>query len=461
MLEHPPLVAGEAARVVMHITELSGFRPVAGASVSLTLTDAADAVERFTAEPSQPGIYAVEVTPRGAGLSRMAVRIQAGEMDDVHEAGIVTVHTAGSHPSSETGAAEDSIAFSKEQQWALDFGVAAAEQRAVQGGLTVPADVHARTGGDATLTAPVPGRIDPSGEVPHPGARVRAGQVLAHILPRSDDLRDAAALRADVVALEQERGLAQREKERAERLVDARAVPARRLDQARADLASAEAGLEAARARWDRYRLLSDPQASDPDGGYTIRAPFDGVVIEVSFAAGESVEQGQPLLQLIDPDEVHLVGLVPESSAQGLDNLTGGELIVRGQQPRRLGTPLVVGPVIDPGGRTTEVCFSFDNREAGLALGSRVEVRLFRGDPVEATTIPESALIDDAGVPVAYVQVGGESFERRMLRLGDRADGFVQVLEGLEPGERVVDRGAYLVRLASAADAAPSHGHVH
>ena len=52
-------------------------------------------------------------------------------------------------------------------------------------------------------------------------------------------------------------------------------------------------------------------------------------------------------------------------------------------------------------------------------------------------------------------------FERRPVRLGARADGYVHVFEGVEPGERVVHRGAYLIRLAAMSTQIPVHGHVH
>jgi multidrug efflux pump subunit AcrA (membrane-fusion protein) len=83
------------------------------------------------------------------------------------------------------------------------------------------------------------------------------------------------------------------------------------------------------------------------------------------------------------------------------------------------------------------------------------------GDGVTGPAIPVSAVVDDQGQSVAYVEVAGEAFERRGLRLGIRDGDFVQVLDGLAPGERVVTRGAYQVRLAAASGAVPAHGHAH
>jgi multidrug efflux pump subunit AcrA (membrane-fusion protein) len=60
-----------------------------------------------------------------------------------------------------------------------------------------------------------------------------------------------------------------------------------------------------------------------------------------------------------------------------------------------------------------------------------------------------------------FVQIAGETFERRPVTLGARAGELVQIAEGVKPGERVVTKGAYLVRLASLSTSVPAHGHVH
>jgi cobalt-zinc-cadmium efflux system membrane fusion protein len=83
------------------------------------------------------------------------------------------------------------------------------------------------------------------------------------------------------------------------------------------------------------------------------------------------------------------------------------------------------------------------------------------GAATNALAVPESAMVDDAGRKVVYVQVEGESFERRVLTLGIRSGGWVEVKAGLANGERVVTRGAYDVKLAASGGAVPEHGHAH
>ncbi len=88
-------------------------------------------------------------------------------------------------------------------------------------------------------------------------------------------------------------------------------------------------------------------------------------------------------------------------------------------------------------------------------------LRLLLTAATRTAVVPEAAVIDDAGRPVVFVQKGGETFVRRPVKLGVRNSGMAQVLEGVSPGDRVVTKGAYLIRLSTMSSAVPAHGHVH
>jgi cobalt-zinc-cadmium efflux system membrane fusion protein len=461
-LEYPVLVAGESGRAAVHLTDLRDFTPLRVGEATVTLRAGDGRVLEFRGGPSRPGIFGLDLEADRPGTYAMSLRVVAPGLEDAHELGPVTVYPAGETPAEPEEEEDEEISFLKEQQWTLEFGTAPAETRTLRASVTVPAVIEARPGGDAELTAPVPGRIDPAVSVPAPGTAVRAGAVLARILPRSDDLRDAGALRAAVVEAEQAHDLAVREQERVERLVAARALPSRRRDEARADLAASAARRDAARQRWRRFEALSQAgPAGAAEGAFVVRAPFPGVITDVRFALGGSVDESDVLLRLVDPDRVHVVGSVSESAPADLRRVVGGELLVDGEAPVALSRPASVGRVLEPASRTTEVRFTYDNAKHGLPVGQSVQLRLLLSSAVSGTAIPESAVVDDGGRPVAFVQTGGESFERRPVRLGAREGGWVHVLEGVTPGERVVHRGAYLVRLAAMSTQIPAHGHVH
>jgi hypothetical protein len=75
--------------------------------------------------------------------------------------------------------------------------------------------------------------------------------------------------------------------------------------------------------------------------------------------------------------------------------------------------------------------------------------------------VPGSAVLDEDGRPICYVQVEGERFEKRELTIGGRDESRAVVLAGLRAGERVVTGAAYQVRLASLSTSVPAEGHAH
>ncbi len=75
--------------------------------------------------------------------------------------------------------------------------------------------------------------------------------------------------------------------------------------------------------------------------------------------------------------------------------------------------------------------------------------------------VPDSALVEEGGRFIVFVQLGGETFDKRDVTLGLRDGNWVQVLAGLKEGERIVTKGAYAIRLASVSGVIPAHGHAH
>src|SRR5690606_9056901 len=100
--------------------------------------------------------------------------------------------------------------------------------------------------------------------------------------------------------------------------------------------------------------------------------------------------------------------------------------------------------------------------EGGMVkIGQFARASVPVGGTVRGVAIPNEAILDDNGTPVPYVQLGGETFERRVLTLGETDGERTQVVEGIRPGEMVVTVGAYQVRLASLSPEGFSGGHAH
>ncbi len=119
------------------------------------------------------------------------------------------------------------------------------------------------------------------------------------------------------------------------------------------------------------------------------------------------------------------------------------------------------GGAVDPATRTVPVIFEFDNARYRLRAGMNVQAHVYTGRVVNGPVVPATAIVDDGGQAVVFVQTGGESFARRVVQTGVRDANWVAIVRGLASGERVVTKGAYEVRLSAAGPASAGEGHVH
>jgi membrane fusion protein, heavy metal efflux system len=464
-MEYPPLITGEKARFAIHFTNLHTFKPLTAGRVVVQLTRPGAPAEVFRTEaPSRPGIFGVDVQPRSAGNYSMAVQLSSPDVQDLHALGSVTVYAnaaeaaAASHE--EKG---ETISFLKEQQWSMEFATETVKERTLRQSFRVPGEVHPRTGGAAEVTAPIAGRLSANNPPAAIGTPVNKGQVLAALIPRSANPVDRAGLELAVSEATTALGLARKDLDRVERLLAAGAVPSKRLEEAKGRESTEAARLAAAQRRLAQYETTQQAEGEPgEDALFLLRSPISGIVAESHATAGASVEEGESIYKIVAVDTVHIVANVPESEAIRLRQISGSEVALPGvDEPLTLGRAISVGRIVDPGSRTLNVIYAANNSKRLLAIGQSVFIRLYTSATVKATAVPESAVIDDGGRPVVFVQVAVESFERRPVRLGNQDSGYLQITDGLKTNERVVTRGAYLVRLAALSTQIPAHGHVH
>ena len=465
-MEYPPLVAAEKVRSAIHLTGLEDFQALTEGSVVVELRRADGKVESFSTDgPSRPGIFGVDITPSQAGDYTMTVQLGSRQLDDTHELDSVTVYAsvAEAVAAVEEEGGGEAISFLKEQQWTLDFATAIVEERSLREGLRIPTEVRPRTGGEAEVIAPVAGRLFATGSIPALGTLVKKGQTLARLIPRSASPSDRAAVELAVIEATHELERSGRDRERASRLLAAGAAPSKRLEEARARETIAKAKLKAAHIRQAQYESTRTTEGNiPPEAVFHLRSPLTGVIAEAHATSGANVEEGETLFRIVKTNPVHVIANVPEADISRLRQLSGAELEVPGvAKPLRLGRPVSVGRIIDPETRTLNVIYQVSNRNRLLVVGQSVFLRLFISAASKAPAVPESAVVDDGGIPVVFVQATGESFERRTVMLGNRENGYVHVLEGVKSGERVVTRGAYLIRLAALSSQIPAHGHAH
>jgi RND family efflux transporter MFP subunit len=462
-MEYPPLVAGEQARFAIHLTDLSNFAPLREGKVVVRFEG--DTITRFEVDgPATPGIFGVDVKVPAARRYQVAVEVHRPQFTDELRVGPVTVH-----PDKQAALAsveeeeEGATSFLKEQQWTLDFATMAVEAQPRRQVVIVPATVQPRVGGSVEVRAPAAGRIA-SGSDRAIGTAVSRGSTLIELIVRNERLGEAPVVRLEVVQADTALRVAQEDLARIERLAAAGAIPQRRLTEAKAAHEAAVGRLKIAQEQLQHLELSRTGQGTGTPGERVIvRAPIAGIIAQAGVTPGASVVEGQLLYRIVAVDRLHVVGEVPEQHLGRIERSTSAEVEVPGLSTLLNATRLVsVGRVVDPQRRSVPVTFELASPPSSLAVGQSVSLRLITAPAAAEVAVLKDAVVDDAGQPIVFVQTGGESFERRPVKIGGaREGGFVQIVAGLDGGERVVTRGAHLVRLAALSPQTPGHGHVH
>lgn len=456
-VEFPLLVVGQSSTFTAHLTQLSDFKPLTKGQVTVVLSGGNAPEERFAAGVSAvPGIFKPAVTPKVAGERALSLIVDSALGSLTHELGPVTVHAdAKAAAASHGGPGNEGIAFSKEQQWKIDFATAVAVKGVARPSVAATATIKAQPDGEAQLAAPAAGIVRAASGFPRVGQFVKKGQVLATLAPRLGGETDQASLDAGAskarIALEQ----AKHERERMESLFKDEAIPEKRLLEARASEKLAQADLDAAQAR-----------AAQLSGGagIAIRAPIDGTIADVAVASGAYVAEGASLFHVANTGRLWLETRIPESDIGRLGTPTGAAFSVDGfDRPFNIngknGRLVAVGGVVDTASRTVPVIFEFANPANALRLGMTVKAQVFAAASLDAILIPASAVQDESGTQAVYIQTGGESFERKLVQTGARDGETIAIASGLEPGQRVVNKGGYLIRLSTSKTGPSGHAH--
>lgn len=464
-LELPALVRGQESPCAAHVTKLQPFSALAAGRVTVVLRGPAGE-ERFESQgPSVPGIFRPVAKPPSAGARRLVVEIRGEGLSADHDLGDVTVYedAAARAGIPKEVEAPGRIPFLKEQQWPIEFATAVVSERPIRPTLRASGALRPRADGEVTVTAPVAGRVATSGRAfPRLGERVAVSDLLGLLAPRLESA-DLASLELAVKSGELEVRFAERERQRLEGLRSEGAVPERRAQDAVHAAEEARAALAAAQRRLDQFRRVERPGGRG-EGAVQLRAPLSGTVTAVYAAPGAFVEASAPLFRVTDLTQLWLEARVPEADVGRLGSPRGASFVAEGfDDAVDLPAEAMVarGHVLDPQSLTLPVVFAVDNASARLPVGAFCRVFLVNGDERRALAVPESSLVDDGGTQVAFVQAEGESFERRVVRLGARDRGFVEVLSGVRAGEHVVARGAWSVKLAASSGTIPAHGHSH
>lgn len=210
---------------------------------------------------------------------------------------------------------------------------------------------------------------------------------------------------------------------------------------AEAALKNAERGVQNARSTYLAYASGGVGSV----GRLNLQATISGTVTELGATQGESVDRTGQLMVIENLDAVWVTANLPEKQAALVKR--GDRVTVRtASAPGKTfeGIVQVIGAKIDPETRTLPVQCLVTGSGGALKPEMFATVGIAVGEPRESVAVPTTAIVEEDGMRFVFVESNGK-FERREVKTDGEQAGFVAVLSGLDPGERIAVEGAFVI----------------
>jgi membrane fusion protein, heavy metal efflux system len=299
------------------------------------------------------------------------------------------------------------------------------------------------------------------------GSNVTKGQKLADL--ESADLDDAEAEYLKALAeydnarrtSEAEVKLAQATYDRTKVLFEKTITAGKNLQSAEHDLelakataVSSVAGTKASLVAARRHLLILGLKDSEVDAlptkpslkaTFALTAPISGVVVERNATIGATVGTDANVFKIIDVSSVWIDAGVFEKD---LDRVRNGQE-VKINVPAFPGVTfsgrvILISTVVDPDTRTVKVRTEVPNAGGRLKPDMFANVEIITDLHRTAISIPQSAVLNDGGKSVVFV-AEGTGFKKRVVTAGIQSNDRIEIIDGLQAGDKVVVKGNYLL----------------
>jgi cobalt-zinc-cadmium efflux system membrane fusion protein len=286
------------------------------------------------------------------------------------------------------------------------------------------------------------------------GQHVKKGAPLFSI-----DASEFAQTQSDLLNANTQLKLAKIAEERRHAAFDSKGGSLQDWQQAQADLAAAQTALDSVRNRLRVFgetdeQIAALERVKTPSPVTVVSAPIDGVVTDRQVGPGQYLQSGNstPVYTIGDLASVWLVADVREVDAPLVE--VGQEIEVRVLAlPGRVFKAKLtsVGSAVDPVTRRVPVRATIQNDDGKLKPQMFATFSIITSGESDALAVPEEAVVREGEAARVWVVQGVNDLRLRQIHTGRINNGMVEVLDGLNPGDKVVTRGSLFIDRASQA----------
>ncbi len=296
------------------------------------------------------------------------------------------------------------------------------------------------------------------------GDRVQKGQVLARL--HSHDIHESRSAyqkaKVEITRLQTQLSFAQKNRDRIKRLLDLKAASQEQLDHAENELKNTASNIDSAKLELARTRQhleeFLEVAAEDPPGHKQgefdhdddtapIKAPSSGVIISRSVSSGSVAKPGDDLFVISDLSSIWMLAAVPEENLGRLKIGMTTQVFVRAFEDKPFPGRLTrIGDQLDPATRTVQARIVLANPRGDLKPEMYAAAEIASAGTGEALYVPQESIQELNGHSIVFITEDNHKFKARAVETGTRANGAVAILSGLSPGDKVVTRGAFLLK---------------
>jgi len=449
-VEFDPLVTGEISTFNVHLTQLrKEYSPLENAEVNLKLEIDQVHTQKFESHADIPGIYHFEVSPDFSGNGTIKIDVITDDFTDQFV--IADVHIfkeAADIHSHSTEAASGQVLYTKEQAWATGFNVEPVTFQDFSEVINASGEILAMPGEKQNLIAKNNGIVLFSTRNLVQGSPVKKGDLLFTV--------SGKGFTEDNISVKYHEARLQFEKSKNQYLRHKNLVEEKIVSESQ----FAES----------KNRYLADSviyfnlEQTVSDGGLKVFAPLTGYIHELNVSEGQFAATGSVLATISSNKIMLLRADVSQQHFKTLGQIN--DATFRPAYSEKVytieelnGKLLAKASSVAENNHYMPVYFEVIN-DGTLLEGAFAEFHLKTEPKPNILVVPVSAIVEEQNNFFVYVQVSGEHFVKRQFRPGDSDGLFLEVISGLNEGDRIVTKGAMLIKAASVSTA-PVQSHSH